>query len=583
MRRRMKSEVGVRKKKWMIVLAAVFIGGFLAIASLALASPAERTAVDVGKDRGVPFIQISEDLKSQSLPSNVDEATLKFSPRTIYAEPRSVSVIQAPEGFERKAGEIAPQGGGPSPLDAPFGANVPVWTDAASQQRVGIAADSTGSLYAVFEHTVTPTNRDIYVAKSVDGVTWGTPVGLGTEAYDERSPTIAITSTDMIVVMWGQTNPATNQIIYYSYSTNGGATWNLVDLDLTGFRDGRDFINPSLYALGTGLYSTQQFWCIEPVDCGGGASSIIWWYNFGAGWYGVYFVTPPDFELFRPVVSADSRYMYVATEMEVVDNFEYDALWFWADPSSGFPLPVTDSYWALLGGRAGGRDPINIALEVSEPYVTVGASISNVDLLGTTNHIIVAVQSSDSGYNYQGVNDNNLLLDPWDIDQNHLSIDGVGYIFHAVYRRGTDAVYKLSVTGGFNWYGPLWGDLTGDPYRISDNAGAGTVVTEFRAMDVVYSKKVRVVWEDNRVGNNEIFYSGTAGYSLYILTKDPLYGSVTVNGSPYPAPYAAIWPIGSTQTAEVPPSEQPAPDILYEFDRWSDGVLTELRNIDVGP
>jgi hypothetical protein len=88
-----------------------------------------------------------------------------------------------------------------------------------------IAVDSLGHLHVVW-YDFTPGNYEIYYTKSTDGgASWTTSKRLTWNAGWSQSPSIAVYSSDQLHVAWSDSTPGINEI-YYSRSTDGGATWS---------------------------------------------------------------------------------------------------------------------------------------------------------------------------------------------------------------------------------------------------------------------------------------------------------------------------------------------------------------------
>ena len=88
-----------------------------------------------------------------------------------------------------------------------------------------IAVDPSGNLHLVW-HDDTPGKREMYYKKSTDGgSTWASSQRLTwTSGFSYFPPAIAVDSSGNLHVVWADDTPG-NEEIYYTKSTNAGATW----------------------------------------------------------------------------------------------------------------------------------------------------------------------------------------------------------------------------------------------------------------------------------------------------------------------------------------------------------------------
>jgi Neuraminidase (sialidase) len=92
------------------------------------------------------------------------------------------------------------------------------WSD-----NPAIVADS-GAAYLTW-HDDTSGNNEIFYSKSTDGgVTWSTPLNVSNNTGSSYSPTVVI-DAGTIRLAWADSTPG-NWEIFYSESTDGGATWS---------------------------------------------------------------------------------------------------------------------------------------------------------------------------------------------------------------------------------------------------------------------------------------------------------------------------------------------------------------------
>ena len=232
------------------------------------------------------------------------------------------------------------EGPGPEPTDLPFAPNVVVWADPANQNRPSEARDSLGRTYVAFQHEITVTNRDIYVARSDDdGRTWSPAVGVATTTADETSPSIIVTSGDRVTIFFQQN--ANNLAFAYAQSTDRGNSWTISPIGV-GTAPINSFEYPSFVANGAGALGMWGVFCTDATNCGGGARSAFMVFtndiSAAGGWSGVYFVQPPTTELFHPAASLNTVTgdLVGAMEIEIFDNTAWDLTWFRFNPGTSF-------------------------------------------------------------------------------------------------------------------------------------------------------------------------------------------------------------------------------------------------------
>ena len=88
-----------------------------------------------------------------------------------------------------------------------------------------IAADTSGNLFVVWwDLTV---NEEIYFSRSTDsGASWSFPLNLSNTPIGESThPDIAVDISGNINVIWDDEFPDPDELVYFSRSTDGGATW----------------------------------------------------------------------------------------------------------------------------------------------------------------------------------------------------------------------------------------------------------------------------------------------------------------------------------------------------------------------
>lgn len=202
--------------------------------------------------------------------------------------------------------------------------NVRVSTDTTnvSQEDPTIAVDSNDHIYVAWEDERMG-NWDIFFAKSEDGgSTWTEPnviVSNDTTNSVQRNPTIAVSSTSTIYVIWedwrndadghkiipgGGTDGVNNADIYLAKSTDGGNTWTKPNLKVNTDSGTQQQIRPSL-AVGSGniLHVVWQDYCNGNSDIYYAEST-----NGGGAW------TDPNIRVNDDISTADQSYPCLAAD-----------------------------------------------------------------------------------------------------------------------------------------------------------------------------------------------------------------------------------------------------------------------------
>jgi hypothetical protein len=88
-----------------------------------------------------------------------------------------------------------------------------------------LAIDSSNTIHVVWEDDISG-NREIYYTRSTDGgATWSAAKRLIWNSGESRFPAIAIDGSGTIHIVWDDNTPG-NAEIYYRGSSDGGATWS---------------------------------------------------------------------------------------------------------------------------------------------------------------------------------------------------------------------------------------------------------------------------------------------------------------------------------------------------------------------
>jgi hypothetical protein len=339
-------------------------------------------------------------------------------------------------------------------------------------------------------HIVWQDNRDgndeIYYKRSIDGgLTWETDKRLTNDSQNSWEPTIAVSGSVVHVVwvddrVWGVTN------IFYKKSTDGGTTWG-EDTRLTP--DTVCQWAPCLAISGSFLHLV---WYDDRNDPSGGCG----------GWYpDIYYQRSTDGGL---TWGSDTRLTEKAP-----------GAWFW----SGYPCiavsgSVVHVVWeddrggngnifykrSMDGGLTWGSDIqlTNDPADSWDPCIALSDSILHIVWLdnrnGSNNDEIYYKRSTDGGLSWG----TDIRLSNASGASEYPSVAVSGSMVHVVWEDNHDMgnneiYYKQSVDAGLSW--------GGSNTRLT-NASGNSNLAHIALSDSV----VNVVWQDNRDGNDDIYY-----------------------------------------------------------------------------
>ena len=469
-------------------------------------------------------------------------------------------------------------GPGPQPNDLPFAPNVPVWTDAANQNRPSEARDSLGRTYVVFQSEVTPTNHDLYVARSDDdGRTWMAPVAVATTTADETNPNIIVTTGDRLTVFLQQdANPAA---FGYAFSTDRGGSWTIQAIGLPPTLQRPEY--PSFVANGAGAMGMFGIWCTlnnpSPPTCNGGAWTAIMLFTADvsnpAVWGGTYFAQPPNVELFHPSAARNSVTgdLVGGMEIEIFDNTAWDLTWFRFNP---VPPPGFFSQDGIMCGGASGNCASNAfvwpSIAVDGPRIITGAHFFNTNL--TAVNEILAVYSTNGGGTYALVNAATGRIDNAAVDKKYVSFDIKGTQVFSAYWKG-NALWYVGGTGS--------GATFQSAARVSDNTPATAIDQQHAVVVRNSSAGPLVAWHDNRDGNANIYFASFQRYTLTLATNPANLLVRFDNGAWQPAPATAQFPSGTSHRIEGQSPQPGGPGVRYAFSQWNDASAVNPRTITV--
>jgi hypothetical protein len=126
--------------------------------------------------------------------------------------------------------------------------NVRVKSSTAFQSDPTMAVDSTGTIYLAWQNGYDG-DWDIYFVKSNDGgTTWTDPptrVNTDSTSFFQLNPTIAVNSSGAIYMAWDDERNG-NSDIYFTKSTDGGATWTDPNLKVNTDSTSYSQYNPTI-------------------------------------------------------------------------------------------------------------------------------------------------------------------------------------------------------------------------------------------------------------------------------------------------------------------------------------------------
>jgi len=459
---------------------------------------------------------------------------------------------------------------GPGPMDFPFDTNVAVWTDAGPQRGPSVASDSQGRIYVAFEHEFSPTDNDVMIAWSDDGGrTWAAPVPVAASASNERNPALVITTNDILTVFFEHDfNPA---YWLFAQSSDRGNTWLVDGIDFTGLPF-QDFRFPSFVAGGLGAFGISQMWCTDATSCGGGAMSVLTIGNddvTDTTWFGFYFTTTPDFELFHPAAGFNSVTGEIVgvVEYEVTDNLEYDIFGY------RFLAPTVSFDESLCGTTCASSSFVWPTAAVDGNRILAAGHFVNSGFFGVAFPVVYGMYSTDGAQTTYRLAGSSGRFDMDPVEQRHVSMDMQGAQVVTAYRKGTAVVARTSSDGGVTFVAPV--------QRVSDNT-PGTAIDLPHGTSIASSSMGPLIaWHDNRDGNANIYFATYVRLTITIDTS-PIPLQVRFDGGTWQtAPASAQLPAATSHTIEAQSPQPGAPGVQYVFAQWTDGNTNNPRTITV--
>ncbi|UCG70651.1 MAG: exo-alpha-sialidase [Thermoplasmata archaeon] len=381
--------------------------------------------------------------------------------------------------------------------DSPFSSNVEVSDDpgSSSQNEPSLGVAPSGDLYVAWEDHRNG-DWDIFFANSTDGgATWSsTDVMINTNTTnDQRLPSLAVGSNGVIYVVWQDARNGSDLDIFFSRSSDGGATWLdpeiRVNIDTSGLTQSKPDI---------AVDSNNDIYVV--------------WQDFRSSDYDIYFAmssdggvswTDPAVKVnadtsttsqFDPTIAVDTTgTIYVAWEDENETTFDYDIYFAkstddgatWTDPSVKVYADSTSKEQA---------DP-SIAVDSSQTIYIAWEDLRN------DNSDIFFAKSTDGGATWTDSNER-VNKDVGTKNQNNpdVAVDSNGYIYLAWedYRDDHNDIYFAnSFDGGGTWTDP----------NMRVNNDPGSTDQEAPSIAVDSGGTAYVAWGDYRTNNYDIYFA----------------------------------------------------------------------------
>jgi hypothetical protein len=348
-----------------------------------------------------------------------------------------------------------------------------------------IAVDSGNNLHAIWQDN-TPGNWDIFYSKSTNGgATWSVTVNVSNNAGDSWYPAIATDSGNNLHVVWGDNTPGNWEIIY-SKSTDGGATWSAA-VDVS---NNSGISSSPTIVVGSGN-SLHVVWYDTPS--GGGNPDILYSKSTdgGATWSAVVNISNNSGGSFSPAIIVDS-----GNNLHVV----------WTDTTPG-------NYDIFYSKSTDGGATWSAAVDVSN---TSGESQYSAIAIDSGNNLHVVwrddtpgnyetfySKSTDGGVTWSAAvnisNDSGHSYYPAiAIDSGTIHIaweDDTGQSGGPLPPAPAEIFYSKSTDGGVTWSAAV---------NISNNSG----YSGNPAIATDSGNTLHAIWQDDTPGNYEILYSG---------------------------------------------------------------------------
>ena len=510
---------------------------------------------DVGEGPGLgsQSADLAPDMEELQSPSS------RFLAGDIQTVPAIVEEVLTTSGFE-----------GPGPNLPPFLSDVLVHDNMSTELHPRIAVDDTTGVYwTAFSHN-NGVDDDLYVAYSLDsGSTWSMHVSLS-NAWNESKPAISA-SDGTIVVFYEHDESGSEQRMRYIRSNDSGLNWAASYVDWTftndpGWEKQEDFDNLD-------VSSTRPDWWHVAADSYHPDEDLrricfAWSDDDATSWtMRVYILSTwrPNQDLYRPVIMENTvdNYVHMAFERWNITEAGYDIVWWVLDHSLSVHEAWTSGNWD--GGNTNMYP--DIWVRGDEAYLVWQNGTVNPDLAG-----FYSDDGGDTNPTRLHITSQNGFAERYPavyVDESNVPHISCLNETSIMYMNNTDVI-------NLPWQ-----------YTKADDA-PGNVVDTPRATDVLYyAGSPRIMWNDNRRGNSDIFFTALGTNTVqYTITKDPLsgIGDLIVDSVPCTAPCVFNWQVGGNHSMEAPATmvDPGTPDEKrYAFSSWSDGGA-RVHNITVG-
>jgi Secretion system C-terminal sorting domain/BNR repeat-like domain len=323
-------------------------------------------------------------------------------------------------------------------------------------------------------------NEEIYYKRSTDGgLTWGPDVRLTNNSALSYDPCILVSGSVVHVAWTDARNGDPNREIYYKRSEDGGSTWG-ADIRLTNAPLSSE--SPSMAISGSVLHVV---WYDERNDPTGNWYTDIYYKcstDGGLTWGTDTRLTSPPHNFYSgfPCVAVSGSVVHVAWEDD--RNGNYDV--YYKNSTDGGLTWGAETQ--LTNNPAGQSDP---CLSVSGSVVHV---VWHDNRYSTNDYEIFYKRSTDGGMTWGA--DTRLTNDP--NDSEYPTIATSGSLVHVVWDDNRDGnyeiYYKESLDAGLTW---------GADTRLTNAFGDSRYAYLGLSGSVVH-----IIWDDNRYGNEDIYY-----------------------------------------------------------------------------